>query len=72
MQNIKNKTDYHSFDPADYIDNPIALARIQMGITQEELAMRMGVSQAYISKIEAQDEVTAKLLQKVKNALEKN
>ncbi len=72
LQTIKNKTGYVAFDPADYVDNPIALARIQLGITQEELATRMGVTQAYISKIEAQDQVTAKLLQKIKKALEKN
>lgn len=66
-----NKSDYVTFDPADYVDNPIALARIKSGITQEELAKRMKVSQAYISKIECQDKVTAKMLQKVKTALEK-
>jgi len=65
------KTDYVTFDPADYIDNPIALARIKSGITQEELATRIKVSQAYISKIETQDKVTAKMLQKVKTALER-
>jgi ribosome-binding protein aMBF1 (putative translation factor) len=66
-----NNNDYLTFDPADYVDNPIALARIKSGITQEELARRMKVSQAYISKIECQDKVTAKMLQKVKTALEK-
>lgn len=71
MKRIKSKTDYVTFDPADYVDNPIALARIKAGITQEELAKRMKVTQAYISKIEAQDKVTAKMLQKVKKALEK-
>lgn len=71
MQNIQNITNYITFDPADYIDNPIALARIKASMTQEELAKRMGVTQAYISKIESQDKVTAKLLQKVKIALEK-
>ena len=59
------------FNPADYVDNPIALARIKAGITQESLAKKMGVAQAYISKIEAQDQVTAKLLHKVKLALQK-
>lgn len=71
MGKIKNKSDYVTFDPADYVDNPIALARIKAGITQEELAKRMKVTQAYISKIEAQDKVTAKMLQKVKIALQK-
>jgi len=71
MKKIKSKANYVAFDPADYVDNPIALARIKFGITQEELAERMNVTQAYISKIETQDKVTAKMLQKVKSALEK-
>lgn len=71
MRKIKSQPEYVPFDPADYVDNPIALARIKAGITQEELAKRMKVSQAYISKIEAQDQVTAKIVQKVKIALEK-
>ena len=69
MKKIKNKIDYVAFDPADYVDNPIALARIKAGLTQEELARHMKVTQAYISKIEAQDKVTVKMLQKVKIAL---
>lgn len=60
---------YELFDPTDYIDNPVALARIQAGITQEDLAKRMSVTQAYISKIEHQDKVSIKLLTKVREAL---
>lgn len=71
LKTNKNKMDYVPFDPADYVDNRVALARIRAGITQEELASRMGVTQAYISKIESQDSVTAKMVQKVKVALEK-
>lgn len=67
----KNKAEYVSFEPADYVDNPIALARIKAGMTQAELANKMKVTQAYISKIEAQDKVSAKLLYKVKTALKK-
>jgi len=67
----KSQKDYVAFDPADYVENPIALARIKAGITQESLAKKMGVTQAYISKIEAQDKVTGKLLHKVKIAIEK-
>ena len=70
MEKTKSKGDYVAFDPANYVDNPIALARIKAGITQEELASRMKVTQAYISKIETQDKVTAKMLQKVKKAIE--
>ena len=70
MRKINKDSEYVSFDPADYVDNPIALARIKAGMTQEELAKRMKVSQAYISKIETQEKLTAKMLQKVKLAIE--
>lgn len=61
--------EYVSFNPEDYVDNPIALARIKAGLTQAQLAKRMNVSQAYISKIEKSSEITAKLIQKVKKVL---
>jgi ribosome-binding protein aMBF1 (putative translation factor) len=64
-----NDADYVPFDAADYIDNPIALARIKSRMTQEELAKRLQVSQAYISKIEAQKKVTPKLLERVNQVL---
>ena len=44
---MKSHIDYAPFDPADYVDNPIALARIKAGIAQAELAKRMKVTQAY-------------------------
>ena len=59
------------FNPADYVDNPIVLARLEAEITQEELAKLMGVTQAYVSKIENQDKVTAKILKKIQLALAK-
>jgi len=65
MQKMKNSSEHMPFDPADYVDNPIALSRIKAGITQTELAKRLRVTQAYISKIERQEKVTAKLLKKV-------
>src|SRR3990167_11312550 len=71
IQKNKRNADYVTFDPANYVDNPIALARIKANMTQEDLAKRMKVTQAYISKIEGQDKVTPKILQKVKIALEK-
>ncbi len=71
LKKIEKHKKYISFDVADYVDNPIALARINAGITQEELAKRMNVTQAYISKVESQKKVTATLLQKVKIALKK-
>ena len=61
--------DYVKFELTDYIQNPVALARINAGITQENLAKRMNVSQAYISKLETQTHVTAKTFKKIKTAL---
>ena len=73
-QLLKKKSqdlDYEIFDVADYVENPIALARIKVHKTQKELAQLMDVTQAYISKIEHQEKVSAKLLEKVKRALKK-
>jgi DNA-binding XRE family transcriptional regulator len=66
----RSKTaDYVPFELEDYVDNPIALARIRARLTQAELAKRMSVTQAYISKIEAQDRVSSKVLEKAQVAL---
>ncbi len=62
--------DYAPFKLEDYVDNPVALARIKANLTQEELAQRMDVSQAYISKLESQDAVSAKVMAKVMTALQ--
>jgi DNA-binding XRE family transcriptional regulator len=69
LKQANEDQEYEVFDPADYIDNPVALARIQAGITQEELAKLMSVTQAYISKIENQEKVTAKMMQKITKAI---
>ena len=69
ISQLEATDDYVPFDPADYVDNPVALARLQTGMTQKELAKRLNVSQAYISKIERQEKVTAKLMAKVKIAI---
>jgi DNA-binding XRE family transcriptional regulator len=61
--------DYVPFVLEGYVDNPIALARIRARLTQAELAKRMGVTQAYISKIEARDRVSSKVLEKAQGAL---
>ncbi len=71
LSKVIESNDYVPFQPEDYVDNPVALARIKAGITQAELARLMQVTQAYISKIEARGKVTAKLLNKVKVALQK-
>ena len=62
--------DYVSFELTDYVDNPVALARINAGMTQKTLAKYMHVTQAYISKLETQNAITAKVLRKVKAAIE--
>ncbi len=61
--------EYVPFVLEDYVDSPIALARIRAKITQAELARRMDVSQAYVSKLEAQARVSNKVLAKVNSAL---
>lgn len=62
---LNQQNAYEPFEISDYIDNPIALARIQARLTQAELAHRLNVSQAYISKVESQSKVSAKLLARV-------
>lgn len=68
-ENAHDEDLYVPFLIEDYVENPIAQARIKAGITQKELASRLGVTQAYISKVEAQAKVTPKLLGRVNNAL---
>jgi DNA-binding XRE family transcriptional regulator len=64
------KDDYIAFDPANYVNNPIALARITAGLSQAELAERAGVTQAYVSKIERQELVSPKVILKFNAAFE--
>jgi DNA-binding XRE family transcriptional regulator len=58
--------EYEIFDVNDYVSSPIALMRIKANLTQKELAEKLNVSQAYISKLESQKKVSAKTLAKVK------
>ncbi len=58
------KGEYIDFDPANYVSNPIALARINAGLSQAELAARAGVTQSYVSKIERQELVSPKVILK--------
>lgn len=71
LKQTKDNQEFEIFDPADYIDNPVALARIQASLTQEELAKLMNVTQAYVSKIENQEKITAKMMEKVSKAIAK-
>ncbi|MFJ5446999.1 helix-turn-helix domain-containing protein [Methylobacillus methanolivorans] len=68
---IDDDDEYVPFILEDYIDNPVALARIKAGVTQQELAARLTVTQAYISKVERQDKVSPKLLERINTALGK-
>ncbi len=62
-------SDYLPFVLEDYVENPVALARMKAHVTQEALAESMEVSQAYISKLENQKTVTPKMLARVNQAL---
>ncbi len=59
------------FDVARYISNPVKAARIKAELSQEKLAIRMGVSQAYVSKLEKAKKVSPKVLHQVGLALAK-
>lgn len=63
--------DYEPFVLEDYVNSPVALARINANLSQLELAELMGVSQAYISKLESKENVSAKTLSKVNLAIKK-
>ena len=57
--------DYEKFELEDYVQNPVALARIRAHLTQEDLAHYLQVTQAYISKVENQKNISAKVLNKM-------
>ncbi len=57
------------FNFEDYVDNPVHLLRLKAGLTQKELAEKMDVTQAYISKLERTNPVSTKALKKVSDLL---
>lgn len=65
-----DENEYVPFVLADYIDNPVSLARIEKGLTRRQLAERLGVAVGYLGRVERQDEVTAELLARVRKVLE--
>ena len=69
LKKLEQNNDYLPFNPAEYVENPIALARIKAGLTQNQLAKLLNVTQAYVSKIERQKKVTLKLQSKIKKVL---
>ncbi len=66
---LLTKNDYVNFELTDYVSNPAARIRIEAGLTQEELAKLLNVSQAYISKVERQSAISQKLLLKIQKAI---
>lgn len=70
LEHAETKPDeYIPFVLKDYVSNPVALARINAGVTQKELSDLLNVSQAYVSKLESSSRVSAKTMMKVKEAL---
>jgi len=65
----EQEDDYVDFNPADYVSNPVALARMKAQVKQADLARQMHVTQSYISKLERAEEVSDEALQKIKAAL---
>ncbi|MBP6422302.1 MAG: helix-turn-helix transcriptional regulator [Propionivibrio sp.] len=54
----------------DFIKNPIRVARVDAGLTQQELAKCLDVTQGYISKIEGRNfDVSEALMKRVNKAL---
>ena len=61
IANGAEQDNYIPFALEDYLDNPVARARINARMTQDQFAQRLGVSLAYVSKLEKQAKVTAKV-----------
>jgi len=66
----EEEEDYVDFDAADYVDSPVALARMKARVKQIDLARQMQVPSSYISKLEHADQVPDEALQKVQGALQ--
>jgi DNA-binding XRE family transcriptional regulator len=67
--NLGDEQAYEPFVLEDCAENPVVLARIKAGITQEQLVQRLGVSQAYVSQIEHRNNITSKMLERVRTAI---
>lgn len=44
--------DYLAFNPSHYVDHPVVLARLRAGLTQAELAAKLGVGLAVVKRAE--------------------
>lgn len=55
---------------SEYIKNPIRLKRVEAGLSQEQFAKLLGVTQGYVSKIESRNyAVSDALLNRVTGAI---
>lgn len=70
MKNPEYRYEYDKLQPHFEIANQIIGARVKRGITQEELAKRMGTGQAVISRLEgANAKPSISLIQRLADAL---
>lgn len=54
---------------ADYIQNPVRLARVENGLTRKQLAALLGISVGYLGKIERQDKTAPVFLERAIEAM---
>lgn len=60
---------YHVFNPEDYVDQPVILARLRAGVSQVDLAARLGVGLSILKRVEAKNLCAATFLEAVRRAL---
>ena len=53
LQNAEVKKEYESFKPLFEIKKQLVVARLNKGITQEEIAKKVGTSKSNISRLES-------------------
>jgi len=56
--------------PEPFIKNPITRMRMRADLKQKDLAELLGVTQAYVSKVENSDRVSARAISRVRAALQ--
>lgn len=61
--------EYVPFVIEDYIHSPVAVARINSGVSRKELAQRMGLSLDYLRRVERKESITPKFMERVQAAL---
>lgn len=53
-----------------FIKNPITRMRLRAGLKQKDLAELLEVTQAYVSKVENSDKVSARVIARVRSAMQ--